>query len=256
MKVEPKVDFTSFNCPHCGALAQQFWYSAAAEPLGRGKVPRLHKPGESQDALLKSDPDTSERLRQIIRLLGDGKAHMLQKGTYCEFVVGNVNYTVCYNCENVGIWIFDRLLWPTLNIGPQRHSDLPSDLHRDYDEASAILNISPRGSAAFLRLILQKLCVHLGEKGQNINEDIGKLVSKGLDPKIQKALDIVRVIGNEAVHPGEIDIKDDYQLARTLFDIINIIVETMISQPKQISELYESLPGGKLEAIKKRDGSL
>jgi hypothetical protein len=110
-----------------------------------------------------------------------------------------------------------------------------------------------RGAAALLRLAIQKLCKHLGEKGKNIDNDIGALVEKGLDGRIQKALDIVRVIGNNAVHPGQIDLRDDRATAEELFDLVNLIAETMINQPKHIEELYDRLPQGAREAIEKRD---
>jgi hypothetical protein len=42
-------------------------------------------------------------------------------------------------------------------------------------------------------------------------------VQKGLDVQIQQALDTVRVIGNEAVHPGEMDVRDDPSLVGTLY---------------------------------------
>jgi len=91
-------------------------------------------------------------------------------------------------------------------------------------------------------------------RGKNINEDIKSLVSKGLDPRIQKALDAVRVIGNEAVHPGSLDLRDDRQTAESLFRLMNLIAEKMISEPKHIDDIYELLPVKAKEAIKKRDG--
>jgi hypothetical protein len=130
---------------------------------------------------------------------------------------------------------------------------LPEEIRADYDEARRIIDRSPRGAAALLRLCVQKLCHHLGESGQNVNSDIASLVKKGLNPKIQKSLDIVRVIGNEAVHPGTMDLRDSPETAATLCGLINVIAETMISQPKTIDQLYDQLPPEKREHIEKRD---
>jgi hypothetical protein len=95
--------------------------------------------------------------------------------------------------------------------------------------------------------------MQLGEPGKNIDTDIASLVTKGLETSLQQALDIVRVIGNEAVHPGQIDLRDDRETAMKLFQLINIIADAMISRPKQIAELYGTLPKSKLKAIEKRD---
>ena len=107
--------------------------------------------------------------------------------------------------------------FPGIKSGVLPNRDLPDDILRDFEEAREIANSSPRGAAALLRLCVQKLCTHLAEKGKNINDDIASLVRKGLNPKIQQSLDIVRVIGNEAVHPGELDLKDDRETALLLF---------------------------------------
>lgn len=136
------------------------------------------------------------------------------------------------------------------------NSDLPDDIRQDFEEARSIINRSPRGAAALLRLCVQKLCAHLGESGKNINQDIAGLVKKGLNPRIQKSLDIVRVIGNEAVHPGELDLRDDPDTAAQLAKLVNIIADVMITQPKHIDTLYDSLPAEKKEQIEKRDGKM
>jgi hypothetical protein len=146
------------------------------------------------------------------------------------------------------------MIYPTSGSAPLPNPDLPHGIKLDYEEARSIVSFSPRGAAALLRLAIQKLCKHLGEKGKDLNTDIANLVKKGLDPKIQKALDVVRVIGNEAVHPGQIDLKDDTKTVEKLFTLVNLIAEAMISQPKHVDNLYKSLPPDKKDQIKKRNG--
>jgi hypothetical protein len=94
--------------------------------------------------------------------------------------------------------------------------------------------------------------VNLGCRGENLNADIAALVSKGLPMQVQQALDVVRVTGNQAVHPGQID-SSDAAVAEQLFPLLNIIVEYMIEMPKRIASMYGSLPEPARAAIEKRD---
>lgn len=133
------------------------------------------------------------------------------------------------------------------------NEDLSEDIKKDYLEAAVIFNDSARSSAALLRLALQKLCKQLGEKGDNINEDIKNLVKKGLNSQIQRSLDILRITGNNAVHPGKINIEENPDLVLKLFELINFIAEKMITEPKEVDNFYEALPESSKEAIAKRD---
>ena len=133
------------------------------------------------------------------------------------------------------------------------HPDQPEACRKDYDEARAVFSLSARAAAALLRLAVQKLMVELDEKGKNLNEDIATLVAKGLPVLVQKALDYCRVVGNNAVHPGEIKIEDTPDIAENLFRMINFIVEDRITKPKEIEALYGKLPGEAREAIERRD---
>ncbi len=144
------------------------------------------------------------------------------------------------------------MLYPNNGNAPHPNSDLPESVKNIYLEASSISILSPRGAAALLRLGIQLLCKELGEKGKNINEDIANLVKKGLPPQVQKALDIVRVTGNDAVHPGEID-TDNPEVVGKLFGLINLIAEYTITMPNKINSMYDELPDNKKEAIVNRD---
>jgi len=129
---------------------------------------------------------------------------------------------------------------------------MPESVKSIYLEAASIQAKSPRGAAALLRLGIQILCKELGENGKNINTDIGNLVKKGLPQIVQQSLDILRVTGNDAVHPGQID-TDSQDIVDNLFNLLNVVVEYMIALPKKVSGIYSLLPSDKTEAIKKRD---
>lgn len=170
----------------------------------------------------------------------------------------NDNFSICYcsSCKEFTIWFDKKLIYPRTVTAPPSSSDLPNDIKPEYDEAHLISNDSPRGAAALLRLAIQKLCAHLGERGKNINQDIASLVKKGLPMQIQKALDIVRVVGNNAVHPGQLDLKDNVEVTSSLFGLINLIVDVMITQPKHVENMYESVvPENLRNEIKDRDNS-
>jgi hypothetical protein len=101
---------------------------------------------------------------------------------------------------------------------------------------------------------VQRICKHLDQPGENINADIAALVRQGLPVTLQKALDSLRVAGNNAVHPGLLDIYDTSKVATRLFGLLNIIVDNQITQPRAISELYDTtVPADTQQHIAKCD---
>lgn len=161
--------------------------------------------------------------------------------------------SICEHCSNMAIWEDENMIWPKKILVVQPNTDLAEDIQADYLEAANVLSDSPRSAAAILRLALQKLCKQLGEKGDNINDDIASLVKKGLNPTIQKSLDALRITGNNAVHPGELDLTEDTERVIKLFSLINFIAEKMITEPNEINSFYDGLPDGAKEAVDKRD---
>jgi hypothetical protein len=169
----------------------------------------------------------------------------------------NFRFAFCTNCQEFSLWKYRNqtsfMVYPIGAFTELPNKDLPLDIIEDYNEARSIVQLSPKGASALLRLCIQKLCVFLGEKGKNINDDIANLVKSGLPPMIQQALDSVRVIGNQAVHPGQIDFNDNPNIATQLFSLVNLIANTLITQPKQVAAIFDSLPEGQKQAIEKRD---
>lgn len=207
-----------YHCPHCNVYAKQFY---------------AHLHGTSQ-----SDPSS-------IVFRHDKFNETLPK----EWVV-----TKCQRCQNVVFWHGVNMIYPRKMIAPLPNSDMDDQIKADYIEAGTVFSDSPRAAAALLRLALQKLCKQLGEKGENINEDIKKLVGKGLNPLVQKSLDALRITGNNAVHPGEINLEEEPEKVRKLFELLNFIANKMITEPREIESFYSALPEGARDAVKKRDG--
>jgi DNA-directed RNA polymerase subunit N (RpoN/RPB10) len=254
--VTPSIRETAFDCPHCGAYTTQTWYDLYARLVsGESRTPIL--PDKDNLELLRKDKQTSTDDITFYQrwLSGDVCLRKFEEGDYFHLGVFNINLSRCFSCGKFAVWIHDRLAFPAPIEGPSANPDLPENVRVDYEEAGRILNLSPRGSAALLRLAIQKLCAALGEKGKNIDDDIASLVKKGLSPLVQQALDAVRVIGNEAVHPGTLDLKDDRDTATKLFALVNIIAEQMISNPKHVKEIYEKIPEEKRKAIERRDSN-
>ena len=174
----------------------------------------------------------------------------------------------CVNCKEYSLWrvtqvnypnIFSlpvqgEMLYPDFGSAPLPAEDMPEDVKNDYEEAARIFITSPRGAAALLRLGLQKLCIHLGEEGKNINADIRSLVEKGkLTGVAIKVADTLRITGNNAVHPGQISDTDFDRVAGKMFDLINSIVKETITRPKEWNELYQLMPENARNAAEAQD---
>lgn len=170
-----------------------------------------------------------------------------------------IKLAYCHRCAQHSVWLDGsdnypvKMLYPEALTAPLPNEDLPEECLKDYMEAREIANNSPRGAAALLRLCIQKLGIHLGGDGKNITDDIGKLVKNGLPQRIQQALDVVRVVGNNSVHPGEMTVDDQPETVHALFGLINLIVDNQITQPNQVGALFDRLPEGARNAVEKRD---
>lgn len=194
----PEFEADAFNCPHCGAFAQQHWNLANSFTYG---VPGGHQGYADSD------------FRRVI----------------------------CTHCNQLTLWYLEEMVYPSSSGVPAVNADLDDDIQADYEEAASIVDKSPRGAAALLRLAIQKTCKQLGQPGKNVNTDIGALVAAGTIPAmVQQALDVVRVVGNHAVHPGELDLRDDRPTAMQLFDLVNLIAEIAITNPSRVRALYET----------------
>ena len=246
MKDELKYRGDKFQCPHCGVLAQQNWFSS----YELSKIVfsiythiyldyRTHIQDYHQEAIQSFLETAKERFPNDIN----------------SFVPKSLSIATCQSCGKYSLWVDQEMVYPRkVSIEPP-NEDLNEEITAIYNEAARIFFDSPRGATALLRLALQMLLKQLGKEGKNINSDIKELFEDGLSPKIQKALDLLRVIGNNAVHPGQINLDDNKDVALKLFKILNIIANEMITKPKEIETLYEEvIPAETKKHIEARDG--
>lgn len=221
--IAPDQDLDSFTCPHCQTLSL----------MTRG----IHH--FEQDLMTDDIGNPIPAFNEF----GDYDIY------YNELIIKR-----CHSCGKKIIWIDGEYIYPNI-VAEEVNPDLPESVKQLYNEAGLIYNQSPRAACALLRLAIDRLCNELGETDRDINKNIGALVEKGLPKKVQQALDFVRVVGNKAVHPGVIAFDvDDTNTAKTLMRLINMIGQSMITDPKEIEDMYNQLPESAKESIERRDG--
>lgn len=148
------------------------------------------------------------------------------------------------------------MIYPKKLTAPLSHLDMPEDVKEIYEEARNVSDISPRASAALLRVALEKLTIHLGESEWSLNTRIGNLSKQWLPEKVIKSLDIVRITANEWwSHIWSIDLtwEDNSEIVNKLFRLINFIIEKTITENNEIDEMFEDLPEDKKQWVENRD---
>ena len=246
MSNQPEFRKENFLCPHCHVVSQQRWFSSY----------RLSEIVFSiyQHIYLNYRVNIVDyEQKAIAHFLSAAKSEF--SNDINSFIPSRCSIAICQSCNDFSIWVDEKLAYPRkLSIDPP-NEDVNDDIKSLYNEAASIFVDSPKGATALLRLALQKLLLQVGKSGGNINNDIKELVAEGLSPKIQQALDLVRVVGNNAVHPGQINLDDNSDIALKLFKILNIIADELITKEKEMDALYSNIiPEDTRGHINQRDG--
>lgn len=227
--VEPEFDKNAFTCPHCQVLSVMEFIVPFRIQQG------LHNNLDKLKQDIKKTGYITENINNDINNMAE---FATSYGQYANA------FAICENpnCQKISIWIDEKMVYPKPRLTPLPNDDLPDDIKADYEEASLIVQDSPRGACALLRLALQKLMIHLG-KDKNLDRVIKNLMQENIDEDLRKALDSVRVVGNSAVHPNELEIRDKPEIAFQLFKLINFIANEVLTSRKEIREFYnENIP--------------
>lgn len=252
----PSTDRTGFHCPHCGVKCAQKWYDL----YGRSLEKTPYRPdwddinyweGQVASTLDETKKKLAEKNLRYVTSLHNGDIRIAAVSSFYVGAISNLYASQCSECSEIALWMRDKLTYPVVGeVTP--HPDLPNRVADTFNEAAKVLEHSPRASAALSRLALQQLCEDLGCEENYLDGQIAELVARGLSLDIQQMLDGIRVIGNNAVHPLEIDISEDNQTPLFLLECINRICQRLITEKQEAEKLYEMLPPGAKEKIEKR----
>jgi len=246
LEAQPELGSEKFQCPHCKVISQQVWFSKNLLSSITNNIIRQNYYDYRYGIKEYNQKAIESFIAQLDLKFGK---------KFSNFFPSDLAIATCFACEDITVWIEKEMVYPKMMSVPPPNDDLDDDIKSLYYESASILNDSPKGSTALLRLALQKILKQIGKGKKKINDDIKDLVAEGLSTEMQQALDIVRVLGNNAVHPGQIDLEDNSEIALRLFEIINFIADQMITKPKELKKLYtDIIPDNTKDHINQRDG--
>ena len=254
--IAPSHQSVRFSCPHCGALAHQYWAEVQANWKKKDDFPSRYDVEAIKELMAvegEKDPEKRfsdfERFPEYIKL-SEGELFVSEfRQDPWGYPVHRLDISKCDSCNDVCIWINDKLSYPNSGSMPSPNSDMPPRVRSLYDEAASVFYGSPRSSAALLRLALEELLIELEVKGKDINARIDTLQTDGLPKSLIKVMHSLRIIGNESVHPGVISVDDDPKMAEAMFRLLNEIIEQLITRPREREELWDMLPVNKTKPV-------
>src|SRR5262245_2484789 len=252
--VSPTIDQLAFNCPHCHALARQFWFSVHADPLKADEKPVVAN-GETVAAPMFGVAEEGERECEVksAEQMPSSRPSLKVHREFRNRDVQNISISYCFNCNEICLWVVDQMVWPRCASGPEPKLHASPDVRPKTEEASHTLDASPRGAAALLRLATEKLCKELGDSDESSRPKITPLFQDEVDARVQKVLDAMRIIESNAIPPDDVGVGDDSRAtAETLSGLVNLVCEKMIIEPRQLQALYAKVRDGAQGALEPR----
>lgn len=218
----PKLDKDGFDCPRCAAYAKQEWG-------------RLFGEGENY-GYYYTDMNLG---------LFDEDAHPIWRTARCA------------RCGEASVWRGEQMMYPHAGLAPLPHVDMPDDAKALYEEARSVLGVSRRAGTALARAALERLLrkLHPQTGNPNLATRIESIFPKVPVP-LGQMLTVIRVAGNASLHvadtPDDVQVlvldPEETEIVELMFDAINVLVEELITKPRQMEGYYNKLP----EAIRER----
>jgi hypothetical protein len=135
------------------------------------------------------------------------------------------------------------VIFPPNAIQRPLPAEVPANYSRDFQEASAVLSISPRASAALSRRVLQEILhTELQIKAGSLAREIYQFISRaGVPTQLAEAVDAIRNLGNFAAHPlkdtqtGSL-IEVEAGEAEWLLDVLEALFDFVFVQPSRLDK--------------------
>lgn len=177
----------------------------------------------------------------------------LKEGVHETPYLIHVIFQKCPVCEEQSIVIngigtkvkdISGMVYPSSSA--KKYPDyIPEQIRRDYEEASAVLHISPKASATLSRRCLQGMIRDFWDvhERKTLAQEIEAIKDK-ISPQARKALDATRELGNIGAHMEQdvnmiIDISSDE--AHALVKLIELLIKEWYINRHESDELLKEL---------------
>lgn len=165
-----------------------------------------------------------------------------------EQLKDHVHMAFCYSCSRPSIWTDEKMVYPPAKGHISPNEDMPVEAKKTFNEAEAILNLSPRASCMLMRLCLEQVLESLKIKGDRLYDKINNVAPE--DSSLHIFLEACRLAGNDYVHNGKVSSLGSEETAVDTSDalavFINEIIEQLISRPKRAAEIRNKFDKSKL----------
>lgn len=160
-----------------------------------------------------------------------------------------ISFYQCPNCNNFTIFAdgigdlvqgIHTLLKPN-SLAKQFPNYIPETIRNDYEEAYAIVNLSPKASATLARRCLQGM-IHdfWGIKLKNLNQEISALKDK-IPPDLWSSIDALRQLGNIGAHmenDTDVIVDIDPNEAESLIKLIELLMKEWYINREERKKLF------------------
>jgi hypothetical protein len=104
--------------------------------------------------IARADEEDYKRVAAFIDRLeeNDVTYQIIKYGTSLRARMDNLWLSQCYSCKGFSVWVKDQIVYPVTDTAIIAHEEMPADVKADFDEAASIVDKSPRGATALLRL--------------------------------------------------------------------------------------------------------